>query len=537
MPIVDDKKRQSPSAKNACPVPVIPPFDFELRVAEAEPEALCNTNRTSFLDQTMYTVSEYNATAAEFGTQSVLSATRDDLGKSIVTNGLGEVRAENVDTFVKSVLQYGVSDSLNILEGSLSTCSTINPRRSSGTNGVKERLSFTKEQRQYLLSTPDVSGRLARLAELEQMARQEIYGAWRINITLSQLALQRIMPTIRCYKAPRVKKPGHRDVFVIHSKDMDYQLDDEVPVVQLSTISHRAPSSCTDFSPKEGNLEDTGRHSVAGHFQMIALTGRAINPKKNANPVVVNETWDFLSLPTASEVLNGGGVFFKFVSCPATKLDDDTLKLIDSLINLSSFKNEVVENNVPWINIFSAEEQRGLIVIAVKTMHIIPGIRLSDITPELICSLDYQQNCQPGQNKFEKIDVPYTFRQVKTVIKYVYNVTIQLKVSEITDLSVLQGLKDVDGMVPAKTFMLERTKRNIENTDSTVKVRSFLFYYPVNEGVLVSNQTIVLNNSLPRLLTSILQSFSSQGASEAGQMAKQTRQYLIQKFGDCRCSS
>ncbi|KAH8620047.1 hypothetical protein ERJ75_000103500 [Trypanosoma vivax] len=341
MPIVDDKKRQSPSAKNACPVPVIPPFDFELRVAEAEPEALCNTNRTSFLDQTMYTVSEYNATAAEFGTQSVLSATRDDLGKSIVTNGLGEVRAENVDTFVKSVLQYGVSDSLNILEGSLSTCSTINPRRSSGTNGVKERLSFTKEQRQYLLSTPDVSGRLARLAELEQMARQEIYGAWRINITLSQLALQRIMPTIRCYKAPRVKKPGHRDVFVIHSKDMDYQLDDEVPVVQLSTIL-TGPPPLVQTSPKGGKPRGHGTTFGSWTLQMIALTGRAINPKKNANPVVVNETWDFLSLPPRPRC-STEAVFFKFVSCPATKLDDDTLKLIDSLINLSSFKNEVVK--------------------------------------------------------------------------------------------------------------------------------------------------------------------------------------------------
>lgn len=194
-----------------------------------------------------------------------------------------------------------------------------------------------------------------------------------------------------------------------------------------------------------------------------------------------------------------------------------------------------MENNVPIVNVYDKPTQQKYVAIMVKAMYMLPGVRLATLTKDLLASLDYQRSCQPGDVKFVDENIgPLTFRQTKTIIKFIFSITIQLRVHEITDPEKLLQFKDCDGMIPAKALVLERTKKNIQNVDSTAKCKSLLLYYPVNDGVLVTNVTCILNTSVPKVVSKLLDTFGSQGSKEAAETAMLTRRYMIHRFGDSR---
>ncbi|KAH9582343.1 hypothetical protein LSM04_007725 [Trypanosoma melophagium] len=541
MPVVDDAGRQHSRVEPTVPVPSVPTVEFDYVVPSGALDLTMNLTKGNLgttLDQSVHTVSECSATLPDGNTQDLSVTFRDESGRSLMTNGRNEVLTEHVDRFVSDILHLSICEPCNILEESFVGGSATNRSRPRGTSVTSE--TFTKEQTRYLEEASSWAERLARLAELEQMSRQEIFGAWKMNVTLIHMALKRVMPTIRHFRtAPeKNKQKNGREVLVIHAKDIDVQIDDNTGTKSNgeSSPEPQARDSVGEngFSPREAVEEKPKNTMVAEHYQMMALTAREVSITGGVQAQVVNNSWDFLSLPGAANHLNAGNAFFRFVCSPIAEVGQDTLEMIDTFINLSSFADELQENNVPKIDIYSSEEQSKYVGILVKAMYLLPGVRLSNLTAELLSTLDYQRNCQPGNNKFEEPDAPYTFRLVKTVIKFVFSVTIQMKVSEINDQDQLAKFQDVDGLVPAKVILLERTKRNIHKMDSTVKVRSVLLYYPVNDGVLVNNQTIVLNTSLPRVVSTLMQTFGSQGATEAAQTAKLTRQYLIHRFGDSR---
>lgn len=537
MPVVDNSENSKPQRKRNVTFSTFPALDIEVHRPGGDADSMLSLTRRSStfpMDQTMYTVSEFNATVADT-VRSLNLTPRDDVGRSLVTNGLDEVSERDVDSFVDDVLHIGLLDSLVTVEERVDNGYGLGSRCLSPSGGLGGPVWLSKEQLQYLERAPDTAERLARLAELEEMSRQEIFAAWLMNSTLLKMGAARVIPTIRRCRAANEKASKNRDVIVIHAKDINVRANDD-PGLERNWNSPRfeALGHTGSFSPPDESGVDEPSPEVTEHYQILALTGRAVNVKNKVRSHIVSDTWDFLSRCEASEVLNKGDVFFRFVCSPITNLSEDSLKIIDTLINLSSFRDELGENNVPRVDVYSNEEQRKYVSILVKTMNLLPGVSISSITPELVASLDYQRSCQPGENKFEPSDDPHTFRQVKTLIRFIYSITIQMKVSEITDSNVLLNLKEIDGMVPAKALMLERTKKNIMSSDSTVKVRSFLLYYPVNEGVLVNNQTIVINKSLPRVASKLLQTFGSQGASDAVKTAVQTRNYFFNRFGDGR---
>ncbi|PWV20572.1 hypothetical protein C3747_6g387 [Trypanosoma cruzi] len=558
LPVVDDTGRQHRTLRPKVFVTPVPTLEFDIVAPEGSPSLALNMTRVSggggigsiiggaaCMDQSLHTVSEYSVSSPDPQGQSLSGTLRDEANRSFVTNGLNEVLSGNIDQFVTGVLEMTTSEPVNILEESLYAASTSTLSRTRNSRGIRQGLvthSLSREQVRYLDAACDMTERMARLVELEQMSRQEIFGAWRMNSALMILAMKRIMPTIRRFRGtPRTRRQkSAQEVLIIHARDIELQMDEEKVkengVARPGKLNRRHESSEQGplFSPREEQDMSKRGQPVAEHYQMLALTAREISMTASVQAQVVNDTWDFLSLPEAANHLNTGNVLFRFLCAPVMKLGRDSLFLIDTFINLSSFADEVQENNVPKIDIFSLEEQEKYVTILVKAMYLLPGVRLSNLTVDLLASLDYQRNCQPGINKFEVSDVPNTFRTIKTVIRFVFSVTIQMKVSEINDPEVLNSFKDVDGMVPAKVLLLERTKKNIHKIDSTVKVRSVLLYYPVNDGVLVTNQTILLNSSLPVVVSSLMQTFGSQGATEAAQTAKLTRRYLIRRFGDCR---
>ncbi|ORC89859.1 aspartate aminotransferase [Trypanosoma theileri] len=540
MPVVDDAGRQHSQVEPTVAVPAVPTVEFDYVVPSGALNLTMNRTKGSHgntLDQSIHTVSECSATLADGLNQELSSTLRDESGRSLMTNGRNEVLTEDVDRFVSDILHLSICEPCNILEESFVAHNPAS--RSRLRAGSVNADTFTKEQNRYLAEASTWSERLARLAELEQMSRQEIFGAWKMNMTLIHMALKRVVPTIRQFRTAPVKSKQRngREVLVIHAKDIDVEVDgnngdkingEPFAVTPDDNVGEKG------FSPREHVEEKPKNTVVAEHYQMMALTAREISITGGVQAQVVTNTWDFLSLPGAANHLNAGNAFFRFVCSAIAEVSQDTLEIIDTFINITSFADEVQENNVPKIDIYSPEERSKYVGILVKAMYILPGVRLSNLTAEVLSSLDYQRNCQPGNNKFEEPDTPYTFRLVKTVIKFVFSVTIQMKVSEINDPEVLAKFKDIDGLVPAKAILLERTKRNIQKIDSTIKVRSVLLYYPVNDGVLVNNQTIVLNTSIPRVVSALMQTFGSQGATEAAQTAKLTRQYLIHRFGDSR---
>lgn len=281
--------------------------------------------------------------------------------------------------------------------------------------------------------------------------------------------------------------------------------------------------------------QSAAKEHVVQQYEMLALSAREVSVTGDVKGMLSNDTWDFLSLPTAQKHLNAGGSIFRFKSKPVPQLDDSDLEMYNMFINESGFKDESVENNVPIVNVYDKPTQQKYVAIMVKAMYMLPGVRLATLTKDLLASLDYQRSCQPGDVKFVDENIgPLTFRQTKTIIKFIFSITIQLRVHEITDPEKLLQFKDCDGMIPAKALVLERTKKNIQNVDSTAKCKSLLLYYPVNDGVLVTNVTCILNTSVPKVVSKLLDTFGSQGSKEAAETAMLTRRYMIHRFGDSR---
>jgi hypothetical protein len=288
--------------------------------------------------------------------------------------------------------------------------------------------------------------------------------------------------------------------------------------------------AATSFSQEEENQQQ-----CVEHFEMLALTAREVSITANVKGLVVTDSWDFLSLPNNPAVLNKGSALYKFTSKQAHHLDSDSLDMLRMFINVSSFADETVENNAPRVNCDSHDDLSKYVVILAKAMYVLPGVRLGSINKELLASLDYQRNCQAGETKFhDDVTTPFTFRQTKTIIKFLFSLVIQMKVSEITDPQILNSFKEFDGIIPAKAILLERTKKNIAKVDSTAKCKSVLLYYPINDGLLVSHATIVLNTSLPGVISKVLHTFGGQGAKENADAVRNTRRYLIHRFGDSR---
>lgn len=270
------------------------------------------------------------------------------------------------------------------------------------------------------------------------------------------------------------------------------------------------------------------------HYELLALTCRGIDVNEKVGSKVIHDTWDFLADDANTNALNQGDCLFRFMCGTISDFDKETLDVINLFINRSAFADEEKENNTPRIDVYDANEAAKYICISVKAMYMLPGVKLANISVPVVASREYQKSCQPSANKLEDCDVKDTFRVTIGVIKFVFNLTVMFRVSEITDPNVLFSFKSADGIVPAKVIMLERTKRNVSKVDATAKVRSMLLYYPVNDGILVNSHTFVLNTSIPNMVAKLVNTFGSQGAAQSSETARLTRKYFFKTYGDSR---
>jgi hypothetical protein len=258
----------------------------------------------------------------------------------------------------------------------------------------------------------------------------------------------------------------------------------------------------------------------------LFLTAGKVDEHEFWNPVLgvlVDRHSQFFEDPMHRQVIERGGVMFSF-SCTDSP-DPYEVELAMSVINRTCFDDEAKENYVPHV---TKEKLSDYTVVIARSCYLLPEVDLQFVCdPALMSSVRYQTACEPaGTRIWEEGDELNSFRITKTVIPLIFSVTIQFRISvlkpdDIRELSSFLGIR-VDG-----GLLLERTKRHKPpKIDRTVKAKSVLLYTKVPHGLFLSHLTVILQSSIPALVSRVVHRFGSMGLAEVLETAAKTRSYL-----------
>jgi len=259
------------------------------------------------------------------------------------------------------------------------------------------------------------------------------------------------------------------------------------------------------------------------------------NVSDACEPVSLYTDMRFLTDPEQEQQLCEGRSLSSFVSFVLNAATEPQKLILEKIMNLSYYENEVEENKVPFLDVNDEEDGLKYTICIQKSMWLLPNATLENITAERFATFDYHQRCQPascniwrpGQD-YEPED-SFTFRFTKTIISYIYDLTIQFRVTEIPE-SEMASLSEIDDIPIQKALLLERTKRDRTRQDSTKKVKSLLMFHQLDDGLLVSHITGVMNTSIPTIVASLLEHFHQTVADEVSETCVLTRQYFKQEF-------
>lgn len=233
----------------------------------------------------------------------------------------------------------------------------------------------------------------------------------------------------------------------------------------------------------------------------------------------------------SKEVLERGGGLFSFSCRPAKELNDEEKRLVDSIANMSSFEDEVADNCVPHFDVYDPALSGKFIIMVNQCAYLLPGMKLSQMTPQLLASYDFQKHAQTASvHVWDDVSEENTFRITKTIIRFVFSITIQFKCSRINErdlalFSRLVGVRVDAGLLMERTKRTDKTKQ-----DATAKAKSVLLYTEVDGGLLVHNLTIVLNSALPTIIARLVNNLGSAGIDEVDETAMMTRNHLRNVF-------
>jgi len=253
--------------------------------------------------------------------------------------------------------------------------------------------------------------------------------------------------------------------------------------------------------------------------------------------VSLSTSMDFLNKPEHLEHLKAGKSLSSFDSFAGHEANDRHKYILDKILNLSSYEDEEKDNNVPHININDAEDAYKYTMCLQRSMWVLPDVNIDDISPKGMAEYDYMNECQPKSCNVWQPGKDYdqednqTFRFTKSVIPYVYDLTIQFRIHELPEKD-LKSLSEIDDLPIHKALLFERTKRDRSRVDSTRKVKSLLLMHKLKngQGVLISHITGVANTSIPTLIANILSSFHEMVATEVAETARLTRAYWKNKL-------
>ena len=222
------------------------------------------------------------------------------------------------------------------------------------------------------------------------------------------------------------------------------------------------------------------------------------------------------------ETLESGGALLSF-SCTHT-LDSSQQEMVLRVTNLTSFEDEVLDNNVPLYE----PDQDSYTFLLVMTAYILPFPNFLEwITPARLASTEYQTNCQVSSTQFWEQTEDDTFRFTKPIIPHIFYMTVQFKVTELPRKA-LDSLSDViGGAFIERGLLLERTKRNKQKPpDRCRKAKCVLLFTRVDGGILCHNLTVILQSSIPSIIAQLVTHFGALGENETLETVQNTRRYL-----------
>ena len=274
-----------------------------------------------------------------------------------------------------------------------------------------------------------------------------------------------------------------------------------------------------------------------GLANMKRLTAARIPRHFRVEPVLQNDlNSGFLFDSNTVDALNDGHSLFSFCCRKHAALSDAELAIVETTTNLTGFpEGEALGAGAPVLDLRNPKVTERLTHVIVKTAFLIPGFDHRKLTVDTFASVEYQKFCQPGTPTFEPVTDPHTFRFKKPIIRFILSATVQMRCWEYSDDAALWGYLHHDGVVPEKIFLVERTKRD-KSTPDTVKIKTLLMYYPVDQGTLVTNVTLVVNDGMPAFVSKIINSFQKSGMGEAGLTTENTREFCATRYGDDRPS-
>jgi len=274
---------------------------------------------------------------------------------------------------------------------------------------------------------------------------------------------------------------------------------------------------------EENGLTNGYNSNHSSSSNVDATNGRIIKSHED----YFSKTIDLSEKETNLQLLEAGGALFSFTCKHA--LDPFETKMVETIANLSSFDDEVVQNYVPHINIHDSKDVNNYTYLLARSAYLLPGIGIEHLTPELVASVEYHNFCEPGNTHiWTDCDPKNTeFRITKPIIPHIYSLTVQFKVSRIDNANTLRELSNLVGMNVTYGILLERTKRSVPpKQDSSRKAKSVLLFSPVEDGYLLHHVTVVLQSSLPIVIEKAISTFGSWGLGEAIETARRTREYL-----------
>ena len=224
--------------------------------------------------------------------------------------------------------------------------------------------------------------------------------------------------------------------------------------------------------------------------------------------------------------LESGGTFYSF-TC-RTYMTPYEIKMVKAIANLSCFEDETRDNFVPGLNCDDPDDINQYTFVLQKAAYVLPGVRLSDVTPEVLSSNNYHECCQPvNGTKIWDHKEEHVFRFTRPIIPHIYRMTIQFRVSEVVGTD-LNNLASVFGVHVDKAILMERTKRSVPpKVDATAKAKSVLCYTAIPGGLLVTHATVILNTSIPTLVAKVIHTFGGMGLAETCETAERTRQFFF----------
>ena len=225
------------------------------------------------------------------------------------------------------------------------------------------------------------------------------------------------------------------------------------------------------------------------------------------------------------QFLQNGGALYSFTCRPyLTPYETDLMRTV---ANLTSFDDEVRDNSVPAFDVDDAHDIGKYTFVIQKAAYVLPGVRLGDLTPQLLSSAEYHRNCQPnGAVIWDDVKEPNTFRFTRPIVRHVYYMTIQFRVSRIEGPD-LVALSQLMGIRVDHGILMERTKRSRPpRVDGTAKAKSILCYTAIAGGVLVTHATVILNTAIPSAVSGVIHTLGGLGLYETSETVEKTRRYL-----------